>query len=399
MTASGDSAKILNNLRVNDLSRGGNGVARDGRRVIFLPFTMKDDVVTARIISEDKRFATAEVVEIVEPSPDRVSPRCSVFGKCGGCTWQHVPYGQQWQTKRDGVHNALSRASVTLEGVPLQEFPATNPWNYRNRIQLRAEAGTLGYYARGSKDLVNIERCEIAREELNSLLPGLRLEAEERAKRLESTKSGDVAPELKVEVEVLPDGSVRKVWNERHGSLGFRQVNDEQNEKLRKYVREALTDDAHVFDLYGGSGNFTYADADRYARVECVDLGSPEGGLPDQPENFRFYKSDVGRWLDRRGKDFERGVFSPKGQIEVILDPPREGMGAYSDRIGDILLHLDATKIIAIGCDADAWGRDLSRFIAAGWKLSSAAVFDLFPQTPHIESVAILIRDDSSVRF
>lgn len=394
MTASGDSAKILNNLRVNDLSRGGSGVARDERRVIFLPLTMKGDVVTARIISEDKRFATAEVLEITEPSPDRVIPRCSVFGKCGGCTWQHVPYEQQWRTKRDGVLHALSRASVTLEGITTEEFPATNPWNYRNRVQLRATPGTLGFYSRRTNDLVGIDRCEIAREELNALLPILRLEAE--VKLLEKVKAGEAEPELKVEVEILPDGSIRKVWDAPHGSMGFRQVNDEQNEKLRNYVRGALADGAHVFDLYGGAGNFTYEDADRYARVECVDVGSPESALPRQPENFRFYRSDVGRWLDRRGKDFERGAFNPKGPIEVILDPPREGMGSQSDRIGEILMNLDATKIIAVGCDADAWGRDLSRFIQAGWKVSAAAFFDLFPQTPHIESVAVLIREDAA---
>lgn len=384
MTPSDVSAKILENLLVNDLSRGGNGVAREERRVIFLPLTMKGDVVTARIISEDKRFATAEVVEITSPSPDRVTPRCAVFGKCGGCTWQHVPYEKQWQTKRDGVLHALSRTAVTLEGVTLKEFPAENPWNYRNRIQLRANATTsLGFYARRSKDLVAIDRCEIAREELNALLPELR---EEAKKKLGSNS------EIKVEVEVLPDGSTRRVWNSRHGSMGFRQVNDEQNEKLREYVRDSLTEGAHVFDLFGGSGNFTYDDASRYEWVDCVDLGSPEGGFDGQPENFRFFKSDVARWLDRRAVEFEKGYFEPKAALEVILDPPREGLSDSPGKIISALDTLDARKIIAIGCDADSWARDLSRLTKAGWKLSEAAVFDLFPQTPHIESVAVLTR-------
>ncbi len=397
MTASPDSAKILTNLRVNDLSRGGNGVARDERRVIFIPLTMKDDVVTARIISEDKRFATAEVVEITTPSPDRVTPPCTVFGKCGGCTWQHVPYDQQWKTKRDGVAHALSRASISLDGIPLQEFSAEHPWNYRNRIQLRARPGALGYYARGSKDLVGVERCEIARPELNAVLPELRAEAEKMLG--EKFKSGDPDAEVKVEIDVLPDGTVQKSWNARHAALGFRQVNDEQNEKLRGYIRERLTDGAHVLDLFGGSGNFTYDDADRYAYVECVDIGSPDGEIEGQPENYRFFQTDVARWLDRRAKDAERGYFNAKGPVEVIIDPPREGLGDVTNKIVGALESLDARKVIAVGCDADAWARDISRLIKAGWILSEVAVFDLFPQTPHIESVAVLVWEQSTSLF
>ncbi len=397
MSASDDSSKILKNLRVDDLSRGGNGVARDGRRVVFLPLTLKGDVVTARIISEDKRFATAEVLEITEPSPDRVAPRCTVFGKCGGCTWQHVPYEQQWKTKREGVIHALSRTAVTLEGISLHEFPAANPWNYRNRIQLRARPGVLGYYARRSNDLVGVDRCEIAREELNALLPELRTEAE--ALLAKKIQAGESEPEVKVEVDVLPDGSTRKAWNSRHAALGFRQVNDEQNEKLRGFIRERLTEGAHVFDLFGGAGNFTYDDATRYGWVECVDIGSPEGGFEGQPENYRFFQTDVARWLDRRAKDADRGYFNPKGPVEVIIDPPREGLGDVTNKIVGALDSLDAVKVIAVGCDADAWARDISRLIKAGWVLSEAAVFDLFPQTPHVESVAVLVRKQTTSLF
>lgn len=399
MTASDVSNKILKNLLVNDLSRGGNGVAREERRVIFLPLTLTGDVVTARIISENKRFATAEVVEVTTPSPDRITPRCAIFGKCGGCTWQHVPYDRQWKTKREGVLNALSRTPVKFDGITLKEFPAENPWNYRNRIQLRAngvlfENGkletTLGYFARNSNDLVGVERCEIAREELNALLPKLKTEAE--AKLKEQVRTGEKSPELKVEIDVLPDGTTRRAWNARHGSLGFRQINDEQNEKLRGYVRDSLTSGSHIFDLFGGAGNFTLDDASRYDWVECVDLGSPEGGFQDQPGNFKFFKSNVARWLDRRAKEFEMGIFKPNGPIEVVLDPPREGLSDQSDKIISALDLLGVEKIIAIGCDADSWARDLTRFVTAGWKVTDAAVFDLFPQTPHIESVAVLTR-------
>jgi tRNA/tmRNA/rRNA uracil-C5-methylase (TrmA/RlmC/RlmD family) len=367
------------------------------QRVVFVPLTMPGDVVTAQLVSEEKRFAEAELVEIETPSPDRVFPPCKVFGFCGGCAWQHVPYALQWKTKRDGALHALSRTGVKLPESAPAEFPAENPWNYRNRIQLRArpvgegfEEIALGFFGRRSRDLVSIDRCEISREELNAVLPETRREAkEEIARRL---AAGEARPELKVELEVLPDGSVRKAWNSRHGSLGFRQVNDEQNEKLRAYVRDAISPGAHLFDLFGGSGNFSYADAARYAWVECVDFGSPEGGFEGQPENYRFFRGDVGRWLQRREKDAEKGHFHPKGPLEAILDPPREGLGDQSHKIAGALDTLKVTKLVAIGCDPDSWARDLARLEKYGWRVDRLAVFDLFPQTPHVESVAVLVR-------
>jgi len=248
----------------------------------------------------------------------------------------------------------------------------------------------MGYFGRRTKDLVGVDRCEIAREEINSVLRETRAEA--KAMLEEKLKRGEPNPEVKVEIEVLPDGTTRKAWNARHGALGFRQVNDEQNAKLRSYIRENIAEGAHFFDLYGGAGNFSYDDAARYAFVECVDTGSPEGGFEGQPENFRFFRGDVPRWLDRREKEFTKGVFKPKGPIEVVLDPPREGLADQSNKIARSLDAMKARKIVAVGCDSDSWARDLSRLVKHGWRLEKVAVFDLFPQTPHVESVGVLVR-------
>src|SRR5690606_5211788 len=110
------------------------------------------------------------------------------------------------------------------------------------------------------------------------------------------------------------------------------------------------------------------------------------------PQTYRFYKSDVGRWLQRRQKEFEKGHFKSKGPVEAILDPPREGLGDQSHKIAGALETLGASKLVAVGCDPDSWARDLSRLEKYGWRLERFAAFDLFPQTPHIEAVGILIR-------
>lgn len=371
-------------VKIEDLSRAGSGVARqitpEGRRVVFVPGTMVGDEVEVEITREEKRFVEAEVVRVIAPSQDRVTPRCAVFGRCGGCTWQHVPYEIQWQTKREGVRHALSRTQVEFTGV-LEEFPALNPWNYRNRIQLRGSEGTVGFFARRSRALVPIERCEIAREELNRVLPSLQEKGRVRT------------GEYKIEIDVLPSGEVREAWNAPHAALGFRQVNDEQNARLQDFVQGAIPNGAHVLDLYGGNGNLSLSLSKRVAWVDCVDVGSPQGGDSSQPENFRFFKTDAPKWIDRRAHELGKGQWRLKGEGVVILDPPREGLGDQQNKIAGAIETIGVKQIIAVGCDPDSFARDVSRFQKRGWKLARLAAFDLFPQTPHIESVGVLQRN------
>lgn len=361
-------------LDITDLSRGGAGVARlpDGRAV-FVPLTLPGDRVQVRIVRTEKRYAQAEVVEWLEKSPHRAEPRCRVFGQCGGCLWQHVPYDLQWKTKKSGVLHALSRVGIPAPDGGIEELPAERAWEYRNRIQLRCdEEGRLGFYARGSHTVVEIERCEIARPEINAVLPGIR-------------EKGSATPKpFKVELEVLESGKVRESWNAKHAAAGFRQVHDEQNEKLRAWIARSIDSGRTLLDLYGGSGNLSLGLASRMAAIECVDTGSPAIRPEGTPENYRFHRAPVLPWLRRR-KDPR-----PGGGLSVILDPPREGLGEDGPEIARILEALGADEAIFVGCDADSWARDLSRFVRRGWKVRSLGVLDLFPQTPHVEALARL---------
>lgn len=371
-----DSGEVLE-LTIQDLSRGGAGVAREpGGRVIFVPYTAPGDRVKVRVLSEKKRFAQGELLEVLEPSPERKTPPCPVFGRCGGCQWQHLDYNLQWKTKAQGVAHALKRAGIELIEPP-EEFPAEQPWNYRNRIQLRGEAGTLGFFAPKSHDIIALSGCPIARREINESWEELRQGARE--------KTGP----YKLEVEVLPDGTLRTSWNQRHGALGFRQVNDEQNEKLRHWIDQALPDAEELLDLYGGSGNFSRKLAVRMGTVHCVDTGAPESNSDPARTNLIFHRAPVTQWLGRHARN-------PKKATRVaIVDPPREGLAGDFSRIAEALERLNVSDLIAVGCDPDAWARDVYRFLNPGrglrpWRLQKAAVLDFFPQTPHVESVAHL---------
>ncbi len=362
-------------IKITDLSRGGAGIAREeSGRVVFVPYTAPGDEVKIKIHEEHKNYAQGQVVKIVKPSLDRVSPRCSVFGRCGGCQWQHIPYALQWKTKVCGVKHALERVKVEPP-ADWSEYPSAHPWNYRNRVQLRGLQNEIGFFAAQSHELIPTNSCPIARTEIN-----------ESWSQTQSEGSKLPRP-YKVEIEVLPSGKIQKFWNSPHGAAGFRQVNEEQNEKLRTWVSNQITPHRELLDLFGGSGNLSAPLAEKMQLIHCVDLSTPETPLPGTPQNLFFHRASVLSWLLK----FQKSN-TLKKQRSAILDPPRQGWGPQLSEMAHALETLGVTEIISVGCDPDHWAKDLSRLIHRGWRLEKSAVFDFFPQTPHVEAAAKLVR-------
>ncbi len=354
-------------MEITDLARAGSGIARDpSGRVLFVALTVPGDVVQVRVIKAEKRYAEAEVVEMIKPSTLRIKSKCEVFGQCGGCLWQMVPYYLQWKTKWEGGLHALKKRGVEAQ-IPIDLFPAESTYGYRNRIQLRTEAGKVGFFARRSHDLVPIQRCEVAQESLNGALPTV-------------SEKASAAHRQKVELEILPDGQVRQTWNAPHAAAGFRQVNEAQNQQLRKWIARNLRSRGPLLDLFGGDANLSTLIAHQMASVEVVDLGVPSQKDSKLPEHLRFHRSPVRPWLGRARIPAEA----------AILDPPRIGLADDFNSIESDLRRLGVREVIAVGCDVDSWARDIAYFLKKNWRLERIAFLDFFPQTPHFESAAHL---------
>ena len=132
-------------LQITEVSRSGAGIGRaDDGRVVFVPFTAAGDKCKVKITKQKNNYAEGELLELIESSPVRISPLCPVFGHCGGCQWQHIPYEQQWQIKNNGVRESMQRARLNLP-LHWDEFPAEKIWEYRNRIQLRGFKSEIGF--------------------------------------------------------------------------------------------------------------------------------------------------------------------------------------------------------------------------------------------------------------
>lgn len=365
-------------LRITDLSRSGPGLGRDASgRVIFVPFTAPGDLVRVEVVAEEKRYAEGRVLELLEAAKERAVPPCPVFGKCGGCQWQHLPYEQQWATKKSGVIHSLSRVNVDTKHIPWSEFPAERVWEYRNRIQLRGYQNEIGFYGRGTNRIVPIEKCYIARPEINERIGPAK-------------ESGKSRPrEYKLELEVFPDGEVTERWNAGHSAQGFRQVHDEQNAKLQAWVSENTGEGGILLDLYGGSGNLSLGLAERFQEVHCVDTGAPAQRPGSTPAHYHFHKMPVLEWLRKEGPKLAKSAVP----VRLILDPPREGLGNELVPILEILKTFPVRETLLIGCDADQWARATSRFLRHGWELKALAGLDFFPQTSHVEALAVLNRN------
>lgn len=350
-------------------------MARDSTgRVIFVPYTAPGDRVRVELTHLDKNYAQGKLLEILEPSPIRQQPRCPAFTRCGGCEWQHLSYDLQWKTKVNGVLHALTRVGITAP-APIEEVPAQQIWEYRNRIQLRGFQKEIGFYASGSHEIIPLNRCDIARSEINEAWEKIRAEGEKLPRP------------YKVEIETLPDGSsgICQTWNSRHAASGFRQVHDKQNSQLQRVVGEWITPGRILLDLYGGSGNLSMQISSKMIETHCVDLSVPPKDFQDKPVNFTFHRSAIAPWLNKQAKE------RPPAPSSAILDPPREGLAADFNQIAPTLAQLGVTEAVLVGCDPDAWARDLSRFIKKGWTLKAVAILDLFPQTHHVESIARIV--------
>lgn len=356
-------------VEITDISRGGKGVARlESGMVVFVPYTAPGDTVKVRLHAQKKNYADGELLEILTPSPKRIAPRCPAFGSCGGCEWQHLPYELQWSIKTKGMLHALTRVQGNPDNLPLEELPADDPWYYRNRVQMRGFQNELGFYARGSKKIVPIEECFIARKEINAALAEAKAEGQKLPK------------EYKLELEVHESGEVTKTWNSRHSALGFRQVFDAQNAKLQQWIAAVLKDKKILLDLFGGDGNLSRPLASQAESIHCVDTFAPAVNPPAHaPKNLRYYASPAHKWLERLPQDFRA--------TSAILDPPREGLDVDYLPILKGLARIGVEEAVLVGCDLDSWTRDVSRFQRYGWRLQRIAALDLFPQTHHLEAL------------
>ncbi len=441
-------------LRIEKAVYGGSGLARDEvGRAVLVPFTLPGELVQmthapARLLAD---------VRILEPSADRVAPRCVHFGVCGGCQYQHASYRAQIEIKRAILAETLARAGVA--GLPaIKEHAgfrehAAEPWGYRNRIrlQVREVEGKLrfGYYKRESLLFLPIVECPIAAPLLLRAAEALVEVAEESAeaerwiraateveifaappisapderslqisffvrKGMEAGGFDRMCERLRARVpEVAGAGAYEMVrvpgnrggsgyprtvaaWG-RDGLLyrvgdssywvsrgGFFQANRFLLGELVRLATEGRQG-ALAWDLYAGVGLFSRRLRQSFGEVVAVEAGDVAAG-----DLLRSAKSAKVQAVRATTVAFLRQAVLERPRPELVLvDPPRAGLGS---EVCALLGRIRPPEIVYVSCDPTTLGRDLREMVDSGYNLAELHLVDLFPQTFHMETVAVLRR-------
>jgi 23S rRNA (uracil1939-C5)-methyltransferase len=397
-------------VQLSTLTYGGDALGRDSGRAVFVPFALPGERVRVRGVEQKRGFVRAELIEVLEPSPQRISPGCRHFTSCGGCHYQHIPYAMQVKVKEEILRDQLVRIGKVTSPPVRPSVTSPAEWNYRNDVQfLLTKGGKLGYMStRG--DILPITECHLPEPAINTLWPQLEFEPGTPVERVSirrgeaddlllALKSEEAAPP---EIEIEADLSVVHLYGDdavvmagedhlllsingrrfRVSAGSFLQGNTLMAEKMVAHLLERLplSHDSALIDVYCGVGLFSAFIAPRIGRLIGIE-SSPSACADfavnlDEFDHVELYEAPaegVLPHLDAR----------PEG---VLVDPPRAGL---ERRALDGMVALNPKTIAYVSCDPATLARDAARLLAAGYHLTEVTPFDLFPQTCHIDSISL----------
>jgi len=430
-------------LQIEKAVYGGSGLAHQTEgggagRAVFVPFTLPGEVVEASLTGARAGFGEATLIQVLQPSVDRVKPSCAHFGECGGCHYQHANYAAQVAMKTEILRETLDRAA--LKTLPEIEIHSAEPWGYRNRTQLRLTqtdgAVRVGYNRRGTNEFLAIKECPILAPLLWRAADALPKLAEE------NSAAGRWVREIK-EIELFTDAAEKKLqmtvavakdqtkfveFCERmhelvpeldgvSASLLFAKPTQRRSQRLRQLdswgaeglnyrvadenywvsrggffqVNRFLVDElvqvvaagrkgSLAWDLYAGVGLFSRALAREFAQVVAVEAAGTD--------LLNSFKGAGKRAVEATTLEFLRGAVVQRERPDlVVMDPPRAGVGA---EVCALLVRVSAPTIVYVSCDPVTLARDLRLLVEGGYKVLKIHMMDMFPQTFHLETVVVL---------
>ncbi len=402
-------------LILEKFTYGGDAMGRlPDSRAVFVPFGLPGERVHVRLTEEKKNFARGKIVEILEPSLERITAKCIHFGECGGCHYQNFPYEKQVQAKTDILVDQLKRIGK-IEDPPVKPMvPCPNQWNYRNHVQFSLDRdGKVGFQMPNSNRVIPISECHLPESSINDFWPQLEFEPETNIERvslrlgaeddlmlvLESQSSE--TPELEIEAGIsiahVYEGNAVVLVGSDHilmsilgrdfkvSAASFFQVNTVMAGKMVEHLLANLpiSQSTTLIDVYCGVGLFSAFLAPKCGRV--IGIESSESACEDFAVNLDEFDN-----VELYEDEAEAVIPHLEAKPDIVLvDPPRAGL---DKAVVDGILKLGPSLIAYVSCDPSTLARDAARLINGGYKLKEVTPFDLFPQTYHIESISIFER-------
>lgn len=438
--ARANASSKLETADIEDLSHEGRGVAHHAGKAVFIDDALPGERVEWVRVKRGRNFDEGRLERVVQPSADRVTPRCAHFGICGGCALQHLSPDRQIEFKQRQLTEALARIGrVTLDDVlpPLQ----ANVWSYRRRARLAArwvpkkDRVVVGFRERATPYIADLQRCEVLTAPVDAMLPALStlltsLSIRNRVPQIEVAVADNATAlvirvlepltatdlqsleafedEHRLQIYLQPGGyetvaplrgdAVPLVYRLpqfdvelRFQPTDFVQVNGALNERMIARVSELLelSGADSVLDLFCGLGNFSLPLARQAKHVVGVE---GEAGLVARArqnaernglQNTEFFTANLA------AADLKDAAWAKRHYDKVLLDPPRAG----AQEVLSVVASSGASRIVYVSCHPGTLARDAGILVHEhGFKLRSAGVMDMFPHTAHVESVAVFDR-------
>ncbi|QQO07941.1 class I SAM-dependent RNA methyltransferase [Breznakiella homolactica] len=383
---------------VESLAAGGSGVLHHNGKTFFMDYTVPGDTVTGRIIGDSGSWGRAELVDLHEASPGRTEPVCGLFGKCGGCSLQHMEYGFQLEGKQSVVRDAFARIGGFPE-LPAVDIVPSSPLGYRNRMQFhrvpapKPKFPPVGLKEKSGTGVVPLADCPIADSGIRNALQNRDL----------------IPPPDKDRFTVYSrEGILLREGGTARGSVSlagktitmdagiFFQSNGEVLEKLVRdlvALAQRADPDLPAADVYAGVGTFSVFLRDRFGKIDLIE-GNP-AALAIARENLRgtdfgFYALRDDHWAKQQTAKKKNPPYG-----FMVLDPPREGLAPPLS----LWLSNEGPALAAyVSCNPVTMARDARTLAAGGYRLTELRLYDFYPQTAHIECLGVFERTPGGAR-
>jgi len=383
-------------LNIEKVAHGGLCVARHDGVVIFVRHALPDEIVEAKLISlaPGKRSWFAQTISVKKASEKRITPKCEFFKAdgCGGCDWQHADSQYQRELKLEVLVEQLERFGQVANAKQISSINAVEPSqsNWRTRIRVVAnDEGKWGFRKTRSHEVQVVDKCLIADNSINDVLKTLPAGNPHDEILIVKSKEETIVYPVEKRAPSAPN-STQEVDGHDFAVAGdgFWQVHPGAASVLSRQIKESVKGlKVESFaDLYAGVGVLAHSLLQEFPTANAIVVEADRSAAQNAKENLKSFKNvqvsseRVDKWV--------RGV---KNKFDVvILDPPRSGAG---QTVMQQICRQTLQKIIYIACDPAALARDILIAKKNGWELETVVAFDLFPQTHHIESVAVLVHE------
>lgn len=373
-------------LEIKEIANNGYGVGKIGKEVFFIEGGITGETVEVEILRKKKGYSFGVAREVLSSSPHRAKPRCPYYSECGGCQFQHISYPFQLEVKEEILKNLLARIGKINDFPEIIPVMPRQTYKYRGKVRLLISKGKIGFRKKWSNDIVPIEKCPVALDSISKKINEI------------SAYKPSLSDEIILaydfyEKSVKERGIVSYPVEVNGGKVfllvdisGFMQANISTNQQIIDFILSETSDnkDGSFLDLYCGAGNFSIplvlsgmngtGVEKQGSGIKMAAYNASSAGL----NSIKFIESDVLRYASNASKHGEK-------YDVVILDPPREG----AKEVVPFLRNITGKKVIYISCDAAAFARDAALLIKSGFKLTKIHLFDMLPQTYHVEVAGV----------